>query len=199
LSPNVTKLRRFVGRALSSVAAAVCLLGSPAEAAIDADFNGDGVIDRVVLPKPPDTNILVHFSHGAPQVLKFYDRVVSIVATDINHDGEIDIGALSERRGVFIWLNKGKASHGRLKALKRRHHRGGFSLTTRGPLASAPESSLDGPAATGPQDDRSASHDRITHEFTPEVASTLPSPRVPPLPDAHGVRSSSRAPPAGLD
>jgi hypothetical protein len=198
LSPNVTKLGRFVGRALS-VAAAVCLLGSPAAAAIDADFNADGVIDRVVLPKPPNTNILVHFSHGAPQVLKFYDRIISIVATDINHDGEIDIGALSERRGVFIWLNKGKAGKGRLRVLKRRHHRGGFSLTTRGPLASAPPSSLDGPAATGPQDDRSACHDCIIHELTPEVAATLPSPLAPPLPDAHGVRSPSRAPPSGLD
>ena len=191
-------LGRFVGRALS-VVAAFCLLGSPAAAAIDADFNGDGVIDRVVLPKPPDTNILVHFSHGAPQVLKFYDRIISIVATDINHDGEIDIGALSERRGVFIWLNKGKAGHGRLKALKRRHHRDGFSLTTRGPLASAPQSSLDGPAATGPQDDRSACDDCVTHEFTREVAATLPSALAPPLPDAHGVRSPSRAPPPGLD
>jgi hypothetical protein len=197
LSPNVIP-RRFVGRALS-VAAALCLFGSPAAAAIDADFNGDGVIDRVVLPKPPDTNILVHFSHGAPQILKFHDRIISIVATDINHDGEIDIGALSERRGIFIWLNKGKAGHGRLKTLKRRHHRGGFSLTTRGPLASAPGSPVDGPAATGPQDDRSACHDRITPEFTQEVAATLPSPLAPPLPDAHGVRSPSRAPPSGHD
>ena len=193
-------LGRFVGRAMS-VAAAVCLFGSPAEAAIDADFNGDGVIDRVVLPKPPETNIVVRFSHGAPQVLKFYDRIISIVAADLNHDGEIDIGALSERRGVFIWLNKGKAGHGRLKALKRHHRSGGFSLTTRGPLASAPESSPDGPAGTSTQDDRdrSASHDRITHEFTPRFATTLLSPLVPPLPDAHGVRSPSRAPPSGLD
>lgn len=191
-------LGRFVGRAMS-VAAAVCLLGSPAEAAIDADFNGDGVIDRVVLPKPPETNIIVRFTHGAPQVLKFYDRIISIVATDINHDGEIDIGALSERRGVFIWLNKGKAGHGRLKALKRQHHHGGFSLSTRGPLASAPESSPDGLVAMGPQNDRSASHDRLTHEFTHHVASTLPSALVPPLPDAHGVGSPSRAPPSGLD
>src|SRR5262245_5039026 len=190
-------LGRFVGRVMS-VAAAVCLLGSPAAAAIDADFNGDGVIDRVVLPRPPETHIVVHFSAGPSQILRFYDRVISIVATYIDHDGAIDLGALSERRGVFIWLNKGKASHGRLKALKRKHHRGGFSLTTRGPLASAPAAALDGPAATSTQDDRSASHDCITHEFTQQVASTLTSPLVPPLPDAYGVRSPSRAPPSGL-
>ena len=130
---------RFVGRVVSA-AAALCLLAAPAEAALEADFNGDGVLDHVVLPHPPDTNIVVRVSGGAPQVLKFYDRIISIVATDVNHDGEIDLSALSERRGVFIWLNKGKAANGRLKTLKRKHHRRGFSLNTGGPLASAPGS-----------------------------------------------------------
>jgi len=184
-----------------SVAAALCLLGSPAEAAIDADFNGDGVLDRVVLPRPPETHIVVHFSAGPPQILRFYDRVISVVAADIDHDGAIDLGALSERRGVFIWLNKGKASHGRLKALKRKQHRGGFSLTTRGPLASAPESSPDGLAATSTQDDRdrSANHDDISHEFTQHPSSVLPSLLAPPLVDRQNDRSPSRAPPSGLD
>jgi hypothetical protein len=189
---------RVVGRVLS-VAAAVCLLGSPAEAAIDADFNGDGVIDRVVLPRPPETNIVVRFSTGAPQVLKFYDRIISIVATDIDHDGAIDLGALSESRGVFIWLNKGATGHGRFKAVKRKHPHGGFSLTSRGPLASAPRSSSDGPPATGAQDDRSAYHERITHELTPHGASNIPTPLVPPLPETRGVRSPSRAPPSAVD
>ena len=49
---------RFVARAVSA-AAALCLLTSPAEAAVEADFNGDGVLDRVVLPRPTDTNIVV--------------------------------------------------------------------------------------------------------------------------------------------
>jgi hypothetical protein len=176
----------------------VCLLASPADAAVEADFNGDGLIDRVVLPRPPDTNIVVRLSNGTPQVLKFYDRIISIVATDINHDGEIDLSALSEHRGVFVWLNKGKARHGRLKALKRKHHHpGGFSLSTRGPLASAPGSSADGPAATGSQDDRDADHDeRATPDHDPRPSPDPPSLVVPQLTDARGVASPSRAPPS---
>jgi hypothetical protein len=176
-------------------------LASPADAAVEADFNGDGLIDRVVLPRPPDTNIVVRFSNGAPQVLKFYDRIISIVATDINHDGEIDLSALSERRGVFVWLNKGKASHGHLKALKRIHHRPiAFSLSTRGPLASAPGSSPEGPAATGSQDDRDAAHDeRATHDHDPRPSTELPTPVALPVTDARGVASPSRAPPSAHD
>ena len=179
----------------------MCLLALPADAAVEADFNGDGLVDRVVLPRPPDTNIVVRLSNGPPQVLKFYDRIISIVAADINHDGEIDLSALSERRGVFVWLNKGKASHGRLKALKRKHHRpGGFSLSTRGPLASAPGSSPDGPPAGGTQDDRDADHDqRATGDHDPRPSADLPSLVVPPLTDARGVASPSRAPPAAHD
>jgi hypothetical protein len=179
----------------------VCLLASPADAAVEADFNGDGLIDRIVLPRPPDTNIVVRLSNGAPQVLKFHDRILAIVATDINHDGEIDLSALSERHGVFVWLNKGKASHGRLKALKRKHHHpGGFSLSTRGPLASAPGSSPDGPAATGSQDDRDADHDaRATHDHDPRPTTELSCLVVPRLTDARGMASPSRAPPSAHD
>jgi len=188
---------RFVAR-LVSAAATLCLLASPADAAIEADFNGDGVLDRIVLPRPPETNIVVRLSGAAPQVLKFYDHVISIVATDIDHDGKIDLSALSERRGVFIWLNKGQPSKGHLKALKRKHHDRGFSLSTRGPLASAPGSSSSGPAATGTQDDRdrSASDLRITHAFNQRPALHQPSSLIPALPEDPGGASPSRAPPA---
>ena len=188
---------RFVGRVVSAVAA-LCLLASPADAAIEADFNGDGVLDRIVLPRPPETNIVVRLSGGAPQVLKLYDRVISIVATDIDHDGEVDLSALSERRGVFVWLNKGKGSNGHLKALKRQHHRRGFALTTHGPLASAPESSSDGPAATGTQDDRdrSACYERGAYELSQRPAIGPRSPVLPPLSDPHAGACPSRAPPA---
>lgn len=193
---RVRALGRFVGRALSA-AAAVCLLASPAHAAIDADFNGDGVLDRVVLPRAPETNIVVRLSGGPPQVLRFYDRIIAIVATDINHDGEIDLSALSERRGVFIWLNKGKAGNGHLKTLRRKHHNRGFSLATGGPLASAPGSAPGGSAPAGASDDRDrpAHHENITHELSERPATEPPSPPVPALPDHRGGASPSRAPP----
>jgi hypothetical protein len=200
LSTRVKAFGRIVGRTLSA-AVTVCLLASPADASVEADFNGDGLIDRVVLPRPPDTNIVVRLSNGAPQVLKFYDHIISIVATDINHDGAIDLSALSERHGVFVWLNKGKTSHGRLKALQRKHHYpGGFSLSTRGPLASAPGSSADGPAATTSPDDRDADHDdRATNDRDQRPSTELPSPVVPRPTDASSVASPSRAPPSAHD
>jgi hypothetical protein len=181
-----------------SAVAALCLLASPADAAIDADFNGDGVLDRIVLPRPPETNIVVRLSGGAPQVLKLSDRVISIVATDIDHDGEIDLSALSERRGVFIWLNKGKGSNGHLKALKRKHHSRDFSLTTRRPLASAPESSPDGPAATSTLDDRDrlACDERGAHELSQRPTINQRSSVLPALSDPHAGACPSRAPPA---
>ena len=190
---------RLIGRTLSA-AAAVCLLASPANAAIDADFNGDGVLDRVVLPRPPETNIVVRVSGGAPQVLRFYDRIISIVAADVNHDGEIDLSALSERRGVFIWLNKGKAANGHLKTLKRKHPKRGFSLITGGPLASAPGSGPSSPSPTGTSDDRDrpAHHENITHELSERPATETPSPSVPPLLDHRSGASPSRAPPFTL-
>jgi hypothetical protein len=200
LRTRVKAFGRIAGRALSA-AVALCLLASPADAAVEADFNGDGLVDRVVLPRPPDTNIVVRLSNGARQVLKFHDHIISIVATDINHDGEIDLSALSERHGVFVWLNKGKTSHGRLKALKRKHHHpGGFSLSTRGPLASAPGSSADGPAATSSQDDRDADHDdRATDDRHQRPSTELPSLVIPRLTDARRVASPSRAPPSAHD
>jgi hypothetical protein len=200
LGTRVKEVGRIVGRALSA-AVAVCLLASPSDAAVEADFNGDGLVDRVVLPRPPDTNIVVRLSNGAPQVLKFHDRIISIVATDINHDGEVDLGALSERHGVFVWLNKGKTSHGRLKALKRKHHLPrGFSLNKRGPLASAPGSSPDGPAANASQDDRDADHDEHAADVDHQRPSMeVPSLVVPRLTDARGVASPSRAPPSAHD
>jgi hypothetical protein len=200
LRTRVKAIGQIAGRALSA-AVALCLLALPADAAVEADFNGDGLVDRVVLPHPPETNIVVRLSNGAPQVLKFYDRIISIVATDINHDGEIDLSALSERHGVFVWLNKGKTNHGRLKALKRKHHHPrGFSLSRRGPLASAPGSSGDGPSATSSQDDRDADHDdRPTDDHDQRPSTDVPSPVIPRLTDARRVTSSSRAPPSAHD
>jgi hypothetical protein len=191
---------RVVGRVVSA-AAALCLLASPAEAAIEADFNGDGVLDRIVLPHTPETNIVVRLSGGAPQVLKLYDRIIAIVATDLNHDGEIDLSALSERKGVSIWLNHGKGAERHLKALKRKHHNRGFSLSTRGPLASAPGSASDGPAATGMPDDRnrSACYERITHGLSERPGMGRSALLVPTLPASRGGACSSRAPPSPLE
>jgi hypothetical protein len=117
-------------------------LASPARAAIAVDFNGDGVLDSVQLPRPPETNIVVNVSGFRPQILKLSSRLVSIVVTDVDHDGDLDVSALSERRGVYVWVNKldrpGKRGKGRFSVLKTRRVPHWIELDNR-PIAAAAE------------------------------------------------------------
>jgi hypothetical protein len=109
--------------------AALCLTADLAHASIAADFNGDGVLDAVVLPRPPDTNIVIRVSGAAPQILKLSGRIIAIVAADVDHDGTLDLSALSERRGLHVWLNK--AGHGRFAPLKKHRVPRGFGFAGR--------------------------------------------------------------------
>jgi hypothetical protein len=102
---------------IMSVLAALCLGAVPARASITADFNGDGVIDVVDIQHVPDEQIIVRVSGAPPQVLHVRGRILNIVATDFNHDGRLDITALSEHRGILVWLN---GRRGRFKAAPRR-------------------------------------------------------------------------------
>jgi VCBS repeat protein len=139
---------RRVGALAPFLAAALFLAANPARASIAADFNGDGVLDSVVLPRPPATNIVIQLSGSAPQILKLSVRIISVVAADIDHDGYLDLSVLTERRGLHVWLNK--AGHGRFAALKK--HRGphGFGVS-RGSQAIPTERGRDVPAAAGDQ------------------------------------------------
>jgi FG-GAP-like repeat len=142
-------LARKSGAVVVSFVAALCLTADLAHASIAADFNGDGVLDAVVvLPHPSDTNIVIQVSGATPQILKLSGRVISIVAVDVDHDGTLDLSALSERRGLFVWLNK--AGHGRFAALKRHRARRGFQLSRRA-HTSATQPGENEPAASGDQ------------------------------------------------
>jgi hypothetical protein len=188
-------LTRRLGVMLAHLAAAIGLLASPAHAAINADFNSDGVPDAVVLPRPPETNIVVRLSGATPQVLRFPGGLVSIAAVDVDHDGAIDLTAVSAHRGVFIWLNKG--GHGRLKALRRHTHRHGVSLDAR-PFVATPRSAEERSAPQGLQDDRHRElHDGgLAHVLVPNPSSqTLTNARFA-APAVRGGASSSRAPPS---
>jgi hypothetical protein len=187
--------RRFA--ATLAVAAGVCLIAAPAHASLNADFNGDGVPDRIVLPSSMETHIVVRVSGSTPQVLEFPGRLVSIVATDIDHDGDVDLSALTERRGVLVWLNKGGLGLQRL--LKRGpHRRGRLSLAHSSPLASAPKPATDRPLTQGDQDDRDrpAHADRSARLTVPDTSAHVPHlTGCSPPSECRGV-SSSRAPPS---
>ena len=139
---------RKAGAVAAFLAAALFLTANPARAAIAADFNGDGVMDLVDLPRPPATNIVIHLSGSAPQILKLSVRIISVVAADIDHDGTLDLSALTERRGLHVWLNK--AGHGRFAALKKHRAPHGFGIS-RGSQAAPTEREPDAPAAAGDQ------------------------------------------------
>jgi hypothetical protein len=127
---------------------ALCLMADLAHASIAADFNGDGVLDAVVLPRPPETNIVIRVSGAAPQILKLSGRIISIVATDIDHDGSLDLSVLSERRGLHVWLNK--AGRGRFAPLKKHRAPRWFKFEGR-PRTSATQPGEDAPATSSDQ------------------------------------------------
>ena len=139
---------RKVGALAPFLAAALFLAANPARASIAADFNGDGVMDSVDLPRPPATNIVIHLSGSAPQILKLSVRIISVVAIDIDHDGNLDLSALTERRGLHVWLNK--AGHGRFAALKKHRAPRGFGFSS-GSQATPTEPGPDAPVAAGNQ------------------------------------------------
>jgi len=139
---------RKVGAVTALLAAALFFTAKPAHAAIAADFNGDGVLDSVVLPNPPATTIVIQLSGSAPQILKLSVPIISVVAADIDHDGHLDLSALTVRRGLLVWLNK--AGRGRFAPLKK--HRAPHGLgVSRGSQATPTERGRDVPAAAGDQ------------------------------------------------
>jgi len=105
-----------------------CLTPGTADAAVLADFTDDSAVDRVQIHAGSDHCVLIRVPGLVPQELRVHERLLSVVAVDVNHDGRLDVGAWSERRGLLIWLNRG---HGHFKALKKKH------ITHHGPVAHA--------------------------------------------------------------
>ena len=117
-------VRPFIGLAI----AAVCLVPGRASAAVTADFNGDGIADSVELSPSSSGRVVVRVSGGRVQVLDLAERVISLVAADVDHDGDSDLGILSEHRGVRIWLNADGSGHFAAHEKQRRHRRVVFQL-----------------------------------------------------------------------
>ena len=185
-------VRRRVTGALSSLVAVLCLLPSPVQASIDVDFNRDGVLDAVLLPRPPATNIVVQISGLAPQVLKLSGPLISVIVADIDRDGTLDLAALSGRRGMRVWLNK--AGLGRFATLKKLRLPRGFGIF-RHHRAAVPHRGYEASGASGTQRHASFAHlpwARIG--FAPPDSSTHCLSSCLRLPEG-GNASASRGPP----
>src|SRR5262245_41803477 len=95
---------------LLAVACALMVLGgiTPAWAAIETDFDDDGVINTVTLVSGASPYIRIASEDmREPVVLRLKERVSSIVAIDVDHDGLTDLAA-TKRRGLMFWRNHGK-------------------------------------------------------------------------------------------
>src|SRR6185503_21185083 len=116
-------------RSLIGVALAVAwLVPGRASAAVIADFNGDGISDSVELSPAASGRVVVRVSGSRVQVLDLSERVISLVAADVDHDGDSDLGILSEHRGVGIWLNADGSGHFAAHNWRQRHRHVGFQL-----------------------------------------------------------------------
>jgi hypothetical protein len=117
--------RRLAVVVLSILTIAGAVLGSatPVSAAalamtsIRADFDNDGIPDIVtVINDGRSSQVRVWLSHLARfRVLRIPDEIVSLMATDLNQDGRVDVRAATRRHGVLVWMNHGR---GHLKRVK---------------------------------------------------------------------------------
>lgn len=83
---------------------------APTDHRVGADFNGDQILDAVNLPQYHPGAIVVELSGTAPAVLPLLDTIDTIAAIDIDHDGDLDLGALTNQRKLLIWMNGGNGT-----------------------------------------------------------------------------------------
>jgi hypothetical protein len=187
-------LRSFVA-CIGCVLAALCLLAQPASASMAADFNGDGVLDRFLISPAVDTRVVVHVSGSDPQVLKTRGRLVSIVAVDVDRDGHLDLSALSEHRGIIIWLNKGGTGH--FSVLKKQRHTRRSHTISREHRASASERGQESaPAQTGADGSVGIVHpESASSAFALTLHARVLPPRVFATASGLNASTGSRAPP----
>jgi hypothetical protein len=195
---NPLRSRRHPPLLIACVLAALWPAAGSAHASVEADFNGDGVIDVVDVQHVPDERIVVRISGAPPQVLHVRSRVINIVATDLNHDGSVDITALAEHRGMMVWLN---GRRGRFKAATRRVHARALRWSRRAGTAGRPNAgSRDGAQAASDQlqdavPGRGGFNSCPVPPLSHRVVDAVQAPRSAEFLPAH----SPRAPPSILD
>jgi hypothetical protein len=99
--------RLLVGVAL--LVAGIPLTSAPARAdTLHADFDGDGVRDRIDIGlRVRELDVRLSTSR-TPQRLRADDLILRFVVTDIDRDGDPDVVASTRRIGLQIWINTGR-------------------------------------------------------------------------------------------
>jgi hypothetical protein len=186
------RIDRRAFRLFAQLALSVGVLAAPASAAVVADFNGDGRADRVTSSSSSHAFVFVTVSGQDTQVLRVSDRILAVVAVDIDHDGTLDLSTLSPRRGLSVWLNRG----GKFVRARRTHHPQGVTIERPGPRARPGDEGHSVPSApTGADSDQLAQVVERSVLVPPCLAGAIATNINPDTAAVHGRTGHSRAPP----
>jgi hypothetical protein len=105
LSMTSVRILKTFGAPLALTCSLFAVPAYAASGLPSVDFNGDGVPDRVELASRPGTTIVVRVSGSAPQTLHAPEDVTSVIAADIDGDGDLDLASLELHGDLIIWLN----------------------------------------------------------------------------------------------
>jgi hypothetical protein len=177
---------------VAQLALAACMFAAPARAAVVADFNGDGQPDPVTAASAPG-RIFVTVSGLDTQVLHIADRILAVVAADIDHDGRLDLSTLSVRRGLSVWLNRG----GHFVKARRAHRQHGITIERSGPTARPADSDERIPSTSATSDSNQFANSTAAYRLAALPAGgSLISGWNPVLTTDSSRALRSRAPPA---
>jgi hypothetical protein len=152
-----------------------------------ADFDADGRTDVAFIQEAQGGSRVWVTLSGSPDAVTFETNAVSIVANDIDHDGDVDLVATTSSNQVVIWINDGR---GHFTQEQERLPSSDLSLATM-----VVDSSRDQPVASGPAAPQFAVHSRrneagvVATRIRPPTAPrgvtpsflSLSSPRAPPF------------------
>jgi hypothetical protein len=81
------------------------------------DFDGDGRPDVAIIQRGTDDSYVHVRLSGSPDAALLEAKVISVVAADIDHDGDLDLVAMAPSGNLMVWLNDGRGRYALQEAL----------------------------------------------------------------------------------
>lgn len=107
LHTPIVILRRLLLTTLCGAAALVIPNLAQADS-LRSDVDGDGIHDRIEVG-PDARELAVRFSTTRRlQQLESGERIVAVVAADLDRDGDLDLVASTNRPALHVWINIGR-------------------------------------------------------------------------------------------